>query len=269
MTDSWDCALRAALGPARELEPTDDELRRVLALDGERIRATRRRPRRAMRFAITVGLAVVIGTGTYAVPATRATIDDVYGAMTDWIAGDDPAGAPGRALGPEEEAPDWVRDFGGEPRLVAENGDARLYVTHQADGQLSVALGDSVGFTDSVEGWRRQLSAHRVVVLGPGLFPDNRALDERDRRPLYGLTAKTVERVELRYVSGASTTQAGLNGGFALLADAGRRPTVLLAYDRNGQQVERTDVSAFDLRVCREVRGCPPGRYDPPDAKGY
>lgn len=267
MTDLWDRALRAALGPARELAPTDDELQRVIALDRARSRATRR-PGRAMKFAIAAGLAVVVGTGTYAVPATRAAIDDVYGAMTDWIASDDQSGAPGRALGPQEDAPDWVRNSGGAKRLVAENAGARLYVFQESNGNLSVALGNSIGISDSVEGWRRQLAEHKVVVLGPGDFPgptesQGRPLDAQDRRPLFGLTAKTVTRVELRYDRGAPTTQTGLSGGFVLLADARRRPRAIVAYDGAGREIERIDAGPYDLRVCREMRGCPPGHYEP------
>src|SRR4051794_38719913 len=152
MIDPWDRALRAALRPARALEPTDDELARVLALDAAPRRAPRRR-RAATRLAIAAAGAVVIGYCTYAVPATRAAIDDVYGAMTDWIASDDAADAPGRALGPREDAPDWVRNTSGAKRLIAENGGARLYAFQESNGNLSVALGEAVGISASVEGW--------------------------------------------------------------------------------------------------------------------
>lgn len=266
MTDPWDRALRAAIRPARDLEPTDAELARVLALDAERGRAPRRR-RPLMKFAIAAAAAFAVGSGTYAVPATRAAIDDVYGAMTGWLSSDE-AGAPGRALGPQEDAPDWVRNAGGAKRLVAENGGARLYVFQESNGNLSVALGNSIGISDSVAGWRRQLAEHKVVVLGPGDFPgptetQGRPLDAQDRRPLFGLTAKAVVRVELRYDRGAPTTQAGLDGGFVLLADARRRPRAIVAYDAAGREIERIDAGPYDLRVCREMRGCPPGHYEP------
>jgi hypothetical protein len=54
-----------------------------------------------------------------------------------------------------------------------------------------------------------------------------------------------------------------VNGGFGFLADATRPPQALVAYDRNGRQIERRDMSTIDLRVCSNVRGCPPGRLVP------
>jgi hypothetical protein len=49
------------------------------------------------------------------------------------------------------------------------------------------------------------------------------------RFPLMGLTARSLERVELRYEQGPPLVETGLDGGFILLADAGRRLHELLA----------------------------------------
>jgi hypothetical protein len=258
-TDPWDRALRAALAPARELEPTEDELRLALAAAGGH--APRRR-RRAPKLAIAAGAAVVLATGTYAVPPTRAAIDDVYSAISGWAGGDE-GGAPGRPLAPGDDAPAWVRDSGGEKRLVAENGDKRLYAIYDHEGKVSVALDDSVGITSSVADWRRQLAEHKLVLLGPG-----GDIDAQARRALYGLTSRSVTRVELRYDTGAPSVQEGLDGGFVLLADARRSPRTIVAYDRAGAEVEHVDVSSLILRVCRDDRGCPPGPWDPPTLEG-
>jgi hypothetical protein len=260
MTDRWNRALRSAFAPARELEPTEDEVQHVLAIDAERNKPRSRQP--LLRRALAACAAVAIASGAYAVPATRAALDDVYSAVTGWVSGDDEHAAPGRALNPGDDAPAWIRDSGGDKRLVAANGSVKLYAVRNGD-KISFALGGSVGLTDSVDGWRHQLEGHRIVLLGPGAFAGG-PLDEHDRRPLFGLTARSVTRVELRYDSGPPTTATGLTGGFALLADARRAPRELVAYDRAGEEVERLDVSRLQLRICHDMRGCPPGKLEPP-----
>lgn len=69
-----------------------------------------------------------------------------------------------------------------------------------------------------------------------------------------------MQRVELRYTAGPPSVQDGLDGGFVVLADARRQPRVLIAFDRAGREVDRVDVSDLELRLCTDVRGCPPGQ---------
>jgi len=255
MTDSWDQALRAAMAPARDMEPTEAEVGRVLAIDRAR---TARRRTRASRLVIAACAVGVLGIGTYAVPPTRAAVDDVYSSITGWFSSDEPGAAPGRPLTASVDVPAWVSEARGVKRLIAENAGATLYVVRRGD-QLEIALGDSVGLAASVEEWRERFAAKKLVLLGPGGF-GRRPIDDHFRRPFMGLTARSVKRVELRYLTGEPSTQENLSGGFVVLADARRRPQTLVAYDASGREVERVDVSHFELRFCTDVRGCPPGR---------
>jgi hypothetical protein len=249
MTGIWEDALRAALAPARELTPTHEELAAVLALH-----AGRRRRRRGR--AIAAACAAVLGLATYAVPATRAAMDDVY----SWISGSDDASPSGEL----RTAPAWVRHASGTKQLIARNGDAQLWVIRRGD-YIDIALGDSVGEGGTVEDWRDRFSNQALVLLGPGAFSGPaRPFDASWRRPLFGLVARTVTRVELRYASGGPATQDGLNGGFVLAADARRPLRTLVAYDAAGRELQRLDVSGIDLHACFDVRGCPPGRAQPP-----
>jgi hypothetical protein len=265
MTSPWNRALRDSFAQAREMEPTDAEVQRVLNIDASRIKRRRRQP--AFRFAIAVFTALAVVSGAYAAPPTRAALDDVYSAMTGWVSGDDQQPAPGQALGPDDDAPDWVRATRGDQRLVAQSGAAKLYAVRGEDETISFALGGSVGLSDSVDGWRGQLAEHKVVMLGPGAFPGG-PLDDQDRRPLFGLTSRSVDRIELRYASGNPSVQDHLAGGFVLLADAHRRPRSLVAFNDAGNEIDRVDVSELELRICSDTRGCPPGRWTPSASDG-
>lgn len=257
MTDRWNDALRSAFEPARKLDPTEGEVQRVLAIDAARQERRARTPR--LRPALVACAMLVLMSGAYAVPATRAALDDVYDAMIGWVDG---GGAPGEALKPSDDAPAWIRESSGDRRLVAANGPVRLYAVRDGDN-ISFALGGSVGLSNTTNGWRRQLDGHKVVLLGPGAFADG-PLDDHGRRPVFGVTSRSVSRVELLYDSGPPTVVQGLSGGFVLLADAFRAPRELVAYNRAGDQVEHVDVSRLQLRVCRDARGCPPGQLAPP-----
>lgn len=257
MTDRWERTLRSVLAPVRELEPTEDEVRRVLAIDSARRRRRLRPP--LWRAVLAAGAVLIVGSGVaYAVPVTRGVIDDVYGAVASWVGG---GAAPGRALRPGEDAPPWVATADGERRVVAENGPARLYAIRTGD-TVEFALGGSVGLRDSITGWRSQLAGHGIVSLGPGSF-DGRPFDDHDRRPLFGLVAANIKRIELRYASGPPTTQSDLDGGYALLADARRQPRLLVGFDSVGREVARLDVGYIELRVCGDPAGCPPGKLTP------
>jgi hypothetical protein len=264
MTDLWNRALRSAFAPAREVEPTDAEVQRVLALDAERSKRPARRP--VLRPALTACATLVMASGAYAVPATRAALDDVYGTISGWVSDDERSG-PGRALTATDDAPAWIRESDGDKRLVAENGGASLFAVHSNAGQISFALAGSVGLSDSVEGWRRQLEGKRVVLLGLGAFPSG-PLNDHDQRPLFGLATRSVERVELRYTTGQPTSADHLDGGFVLLADARRQPQTLVAFGHDGNEIARIDATHLTLRVCHDTSGCPPGQLDPPPSAG-
>ena len=239
--------LKLALAPARALEPTDAEIAVALR---------RSRPRR--RYGLAVGLsALVLATGTaYAVTPIRGAL----GSLANWVAGNDEA-APGRAVAPSDNAPAWLGTT--STRVIAQAGTAKLYVKRERPGVLSIGVGDSVGISGKVDELAKMFANRQVQVLGPGDFRVNQPFDDRWRRPLFGLTSKTVARVKLTYASGPPLADDDVHGGFVLLADALRPLQSLIAYDAAGRVVERQDVSGIELRVCREARGCPPGRLEP------
>lgn len=84
-TDPWARALRTAMSPARDLEPTDAEVQRALAAGDARPAP---RHRLVPRLAIAAVAAAILGSGLYAVPATRAAVDDLYGTLSEWVSGD-------------------------------------------------------------------------------------------------------------------------------------------------------------------------------------
>ncbi len=190
--------------------------------------------------AVAIALIVLLGTGVYAVPATRATIDDITGSLAGWVEGDDEA-APGRALGPEDDAPDWLRTE--ETRVIAKVRDLTLTVVrtenNQGEKSLEFWAGRAFGIGDSIEGWRSQFDNHAVLVLGPA--PVSRT--SCDEFALFGVTAGSVTAMALTYDSGEPTRAEGLDGGFAVIGDAHRRLDEVVVYDEARRVLERSDVS--------------------------
>lgn len=233
------------------IRPFDDlgaEFARVAA---EHERTSRRfeRPRLAAtpRQALALALAVfaLAAGGVYSVPPTRAAIEDITSSFAGWVAGDDEQ-APGAPA--DADAPSWVR--AGESRLIAKTDGVPLYVTRSKSGDdtiLSFSLGatasgkeTAIAGGNTVEGWRETFDQHAVVVLGA--LPA-RSGDE-GRFPLMGVTARSVDRVELRYTSGPPLVVNDIDGGFVLMADATRQIREIVAFD-DGQELERTNVSTF------------------------
>ncbi|MEA2362617.1 MAG: hypothetical protein QOD71_1762 [Thermoleophilaceae bacterium] len=218
---------------------------------------------RARALAIALGIAALIGGGTYAVPATRAAVDGIADSFAGWVSGDSDR-APGRALEPGDNVPHWFSDSeGGEARLIAEADGVGLYV-RRADSDegpmLEFGLGEGLAMVDTLEGWRQRLGQHAVVVLGPALLGPRDVLDDRGRFPLLGLTTRDVKRVELHYFDGPSLVGDTGDGGFVLLADAWRRLREVVAYDATGRVLERADMRGSDMRyLCeKEPAVCPP-----------
>jgi len=222
--------LRAALQSARTLEPTEAELAKVL------------RPRRR-RWPFAPLLAAVLVVGGTTAYAT--------GSLEDWV--------HGRAVAPGENVPAWLGQTG--TRVVAENDGVKLYAKREANGNVSFGLNDSVGLSSSVEDLNKQFVGQAIQFLGTSSYRLNRPLDDHGRRPIFGLTARQVVKVRLSYEQGEPLT-AAVDGGFVLLADSGRKLDALTAYDAAGRVLQRKDLSFVELRVCRDVRGCPPGRWE-------
>src|SRR4051812_30163525 len=95
VTDQNDTLVRAALAPARALEPSEEEVARVIA----RMRPAAKRstgPHLPVdwRGLAAPGLAALalLATGLYSVPVTRAALEDaggnVGGVFSGWLGGD-------------------------------------------------------------------------------------------------------------------------------------------------------------------------------------
>jgi hypothetical protein len=185
---------------------------------------------------------VLLGAGVYAVPATRATIDDITSSLAGWVEGDEDA-APGREVRPEDDTPDWIRTD--DTRLIAKVRDLPLYVSHTEDHNgvdgLQFSAGNAFAIWDSVDGWRSRFDNHAVVILGPS--PVARANMNCDEFALWGVTASSVASMALTYASGEPTRADGLDGGFGVIADAHRPLAEVIVYDEAGRELERTDAS--------------------------
>ena len=234
----------------RLLDELGAEFARVAA-ERERGRLRRTPPRLTATLRSSLAIAAVAllitARALYSVPATRAAIEDVTSAFRGWLGGDERQ-APGRPVSDGDNAPSWVRAAGG--RLIAEGDGVALHVVRsKSDGEtvLSFSLGGEAsgrevaiaGF-NTLEGWRKTFDEHRVVVLG-ALPPRT---GDPDRFPLIGVTARSVDRVELRYASGPPLAADNLDGGFVLLADRNRSIQEIVAFS-GGQMLEQVDVSDY------------------------
>jgi hypothetical protein len=248
--------LRAALAPARDLEPSEAEVARVMA----RVEAVTapRAPRfrllaswRRLALAALAGLALAIA-GLYTVPRTRAAIenaaDSVAGSFSDWLGGDS-ADAPGVPLQPHQEAPSyfhegaWSRRHVHEPRVIATAGGYKLFAYIERSGALGFDLGNTGvgmgGFT------ARNFRDSAIEVLGPGSM---RHADASGHVPLFGISARAVESVKLLYGSGPPLDDKGVDGGFVFLVEPGRDPREIVAYDGDGRVLARKAVTYIDWR---------------------
>jgi hypothetical protein len=256
--------LRAAFAPARELEPGGGEVARVLArVQAEPARAIWFDPAGGWRRLAAPALAalVLLIGGLYAVPTTRAAIEDAVAsaaeAFTGYSRGEE-ADAPGRPLRTNEPAPEYFGDsyrgrpFARDPRVLAEAGGYKLYAYRAPEGSLSFDLGDT-GVGMGFEG-PEELGRNAIVILGPGAM---QYADAKGHVPLFGLVADNVTSVELSYDSGPSLRVDDVAGGFVLLVEPDRGPREMVVFDAAGDQVEAQRVDYPGSEWQRYVR--PPG----------
>jgi hypothetical protein len=225
----------------------------------------------ARRFAAALGAVTALIGGAYAAPPTRAAVDSLYDStLARWFSGQDPA-APGRPAAAGEDLPDWLAS----EQALHGAGDARVLA--QADGDELVALrqGERItlgvaGFsqTASVDDLRKELSGQQIRLLAPGRFVAN---GRHDLRPIFGLVAASVTRIQFNYADGTPpASEEHLNGAFGFTIQANRRPSSLTGYDHSGHLIARKSfiadpreaTSANDLigdfRYCPDAAGCPP-----------
>ncbi len=270
---------RAAFASARALEPTDAEVAAVLTRAGiephavpvaaragacPRTIAARRRRVVARRLApITAALLVAAGGG-YAVAApVRAAIDDVADTFGSWLGGDGGA-APGRPLDEGDVAPDYFRDprYAKEPRVIAQAGPYKLFAARSPHGGGGVTfdLGNSgVGLGEtSADAFRDRA----VYVLGPAAMQN---MDRDGHVPLFGITARSVTRVELTYESGPPLRADDIAGAFVLLAEPDRSPREVVAFDAGGRERGRqlVDDSSHDGPRIDWTQYGPPATFVP------
>lgn len=233
---------RAAFAAVRDLEPDEDLVARVVAQVSRRRKARRRfalapaRPRLALQALATLA---ILGIALYSVPTTRAAIEDaggsVGGVFADWLGGDS-ADAPGTPLGAGAPVPAYLYDqnFAKEPRVIAEAGGYQLFAYIDGSGGLGFDLGDTgvgMAFESAAE-----LSDAPLHVLGPGAMP---RADSQGHVPLFGIAAQSVSTVELTYTSGPPLRVSEVDGGFVLLAEPGRGPIEVIAFDATGTEIGR------------------------------
>lgn len=262
-----DETLRAAFAPARELEPTDAEVATIVSrttvdqrASGRTRGRSRTRDRHLRRLALTGLVAAVVLAGGYAAAApVRAAIDDLTGTFSGWLGGAS-AQAPGRALAKGDAAPDFMRDprYARDPRVIAEAGGYKLFVSQAPGGGLDFDLGNTgVGLGG---GFGEDFREHAISVLGPGAM---QTADKHGHVPLFGVVAREVASVELTYDSGPPLRVDGVSGGFVLLAEPDRSPREVVALDASGHELERrlVDDSKHD---CPCIDWSHYGPYHPP-----
>jgi len=245
--------LRAVFAPARPLEPSAAEVARVVSRTQSASGMSWPRRPAQWRQLVAPGLAalVLLAGGMYAVPVTRAAIDEVAGTVAEVFGGysrGEVEDAPGRALAQGEAGPEYFGDeFRGRPfardqRVIAEAGGYKLYAYRAPSGLLSFDLGDTgvgMGF-DSASDLR---PAGAIYILGPGSM---RFEDGLGHVPLFGLAADVVKSVELHYETGPPLRIDGVAGGFVLLAEPRQGPLEVVALDGDGNEVERESVDYPD-----------------------
>jgi hypothetical protein len=246
--------LQAAFSPARALEPSEAEVARVIArLEPETPRDVGRPRRRAGWRRIgppAIAALALLFAGLYAIPVTRAAFEDaaggVAGSFSGWLGGDS-AEAPGVPLKAHQEAPfyfhagAWSWRHVHQPRVIAAAGGYKLFAYIENGGDLGFDLGNTGfgmgGFTP------HNFDDSAIEVLGPGAM---RYADAHGHVPLFGISAQAVKSVKLVYSSGAPLEVGNVDGGFVLLAEPGRKPREVVAYDGSGEVLGRRTVDDID-----------------------
>jgi hypothetical protein len=188
-----------------------------------------------VRLAAAAVAVLIVAGGVYAAPPTRAAVSDVYSTFTGWFGGQ--GDGPGRPATATDDLPSWVNAETGDKRVLADAGGEKL-VAIREDDKLTLALA-GYAESDTIDGWGRQLRDAQLRVFAPGRFLPN---GEHDQRSLFGLTAKSVVRVEFNYAGAhAPVSESGISGAFGLVIRTDWRPASLVAYGGDGVVITRID----------------------------
>lgn len=244
-----DRVIRAGFAVARSLEPTDQEVARILArVEPTAMSATtgaaRRgdRPGRPLsgrwRRALPAGACAIalLGAGYGVAAPVRSAVDSVTGTFSGWLAGHS-GRAPGRALRRGDNAPAYMRDrrLEHQPRVIAENGGYELFAARERSDVVNFDLGNT-GYGTGMLLNDQFFQKHVLFVLGPG------AMQYEDRHghiPLFGITALSVRTILLTYTSGPPERLQNVRGAFVLLAQPARGPVAVIALDARGRIIAR------------------------------
>jgi hypothetical protein len=245
--------LRGAFALARRLEPSDAEVAAVLTRAAGRTPALGRRSNRRWARLAAPALAslALLLAAAYAVPPTRAAIDaaadGVAGVFDGWGSGDS-AEAPGRALDPDEPAPNyfhegaWTEIHIQDPRVIAEADGYRLYAYRERSGSIGFDLGDTgvgMGGYSAAD-----LDRRSICLLGPGSM---QGPDEHGHIPYFGIAGSSVKSIELTYADGPPLrSEVAGGGGFVLLTVPSRGPREMTALDAEGNAVGTATIAAAD-----------------------
>jgi hypothetical protein len=228
-----DRELQDQLRFARDAEPTEREIAAVQRAARSAVPLGSPRPRGiSRRAAIVAALALLM-------PAAALAISSGGDALTSF-------------LGLADSAPSTLDLRAGT--VIDEQDAITFTITRNDSDDVCLSLDGVVGICDDPhdEDWARQLRDHAVAPIGtipPRAGPD--ALI-----PLFVLSAPDAERVEVHYRSGAPTVTDVGRGGAIITVDGERAPQAVVARDRNGAELGRSDISGRQWTWCYDPDGC-------------
>ena len=234
--DQFDELIRLALHDVRTVEPTDQQITAAIHA-ARRDAPAKSRVRRV--FAIAAATLALLGGTALAIPQTRDTVINGFGAFKDFLTGGgDPPGTP-ISPGDQDATLAWLR--GTDPTngtVIAENHGVRLVAYREpTTGMACFAYGTSGSDCRPDHEWTQILNQSPVFLTGP--LPD---ADATGKLPLLGISVDPVTTIELRYAKGDSEAIHDVRHGFVIFADPARKPATLTARDDAGARIATIDI---------------------------
>jgi hypothetical protein len=232
---------------ARDLEPTDGEVARVL----REVQNATRGPR-ALHRRISVALAFALA----ALALTAAAYPGARDALDDFFNGGRPPGTVVDA----GSLPGWLRHgnalptarpAAGSHRLLAEQDGQRLLAYRDArNGRACLVFGNDSDTCSDAGEWGRLFGDHVLLKLASGVGPT-----DDGKVAVFGLARSSVARVEV--VDGGTLVASApvKNGGWVIVANQGRHDE-LVGVDAMGKPLERLDARSWTWTFCTHEAGC-------------